>query len=92
MWEYIQETRDVVRDLEQRVRLSKANVELMRTIMAGWSQTPLYQRKEDKKDTLLYLEVCKPLLCHCMWKGDLFVQVYLVFPVYMYFVHGSIIE
>ncbi|XP_064397591.1 dynein beta chain, ciliary-like isoform X3 [Halichondria panicea] len=56
VWEYIQETRDVVRDLEQRVRLSKANVELMRTIMAGWSQTPLYQRKEDKKDTLLYLE------------------------------------
>ncbi len=58
VWEYIQETRDMVRDLEQRVRLSKANVELMRTIMAGWSQTPLYQRKEDKKDTLLNLEVC----------------------------------
>ncbi len=57
VWEYIQETRDMVRDLEQRVRLSKANVELMRTIMAGWSRTPLYQRKEDKKDTLLNLEV-----------------------------------
>ncbi len=56
VWEYIQETRDKVRDLEQRVRLSKANVELQ-TIMAGWIQSPLYQRKEDKKDTLLNLEV-----------------------------------
>lgn len=58
VWEYIQKTRDKVCDLERRVRLSKANVEHIRTIMRGWSDTPLYQRKDDKKDTLLCLEVC----------------------------------
>lgn len=57
VWEYIESTRDKVRDLEQRVRLAKANVEQMHTIMNGWSQCPLFRRKEDKKDTLLNLEV-----------------------------------
>ena len=57
VWEYIESTRDKVRDLEQRVRLAKANVEQMHTIMNGWSQSPLFRRKEDKKDTLLNLEV-----------------------------------
>ena len=57
VWEYIESTRDKVRDLERRVRLAKLNVEQMQTIMKGWSQTPLFSRKEDKKDTLLNLEV-----------------------------------
>jgi dynein heavy chain len=57
VWEYIESTRDKVRDLEQRVRLAKANVEQMHTLMNGWSQCPLFRRKEDKKDTLLNLEV-----------------------------------
>ena len=41
------------------MRLAKANVEQMHTIMSGWSQNPLFRRKEDKKDTLLNLEVYK---------------------------------
>ena len=57
VWEYIESTRDKVRDLERRVRLAKANVEQMHNIMTGWSQSPLFRRKEDKKDTLLNLEV-----------------------------------
>lgn len=57
-WEYIQLTRDRVCDLERRVRLAKANVEAMCTIMMGWSKTPLYRRKGDKKDSFLNLEVC----------------------------------
>ena len=57
VWEYIESTRDKVRDLERRVRLAKANVEQMNNIMSGWSQSPLFRRKEDKKDTLLNLEV-----------------------------------
>lgn len=44
-------------DLERRVRLAKANVESMCSTMAGWSKTPLYKRKGDKKDSLLNLEV-----------------------------------
>lgn len=47
----------MVRDLERRVRLAKTNVEVMCNIMAKWSETPLYQRK-DKRDCLLNLDVC----------------------------------
>ena len=39
------------------MRQSKGNVEAMCTIMTGWFESPLYQRKGDKKDTLLNLEV-----------------------------------
>jgi len=56
-WDYIQSTRDLVRDLENRVRLSKRNVDAMRILMAGWSKAPLYKRRGDKKDSLLNLEV-----------------------------------
>ncbi len=47
----------MVRDLERRVRLAKCNVESMHTTMRKWSSLPLYQRKEDKKGSLLNLEV-----------------------------------
>ena len=57
VWEYIEATRDLVRDLEQRVRLAKANVDSICTIMEGWCKTPLYKRKGDKKESLLHLEV-----------------------------------
>ena len=56
-WEYIESTRDVVRDLEKRVGLAKSNVEQITTIMAKWSESPMYLRKGDKKDSLLNLEV-----------------------------------
>ena len=46
-----------MRELERRVRLAKANVENMCTLMAGWSKSPLYKRKEDKHEPLLHLEV-----------------------------------
>lgn len=49
--------RKQVCDLECRVRLAKANIEQISTIMIGWSLTPLYQRKEDKRECLLGLEV-----------------------------------
>lgn len=57
VWGWIENMRGQVCDLEHRVRLVKANVEHIFKIMAGWSHTPLYQRKEDKKDCLLNLEV-----------------------------------
>ena len=56
VWEYIESTRDLVRDLERRVRLAKANVDNMSTLMAGWCKS-LYRRKGDKKESLLNLEV-----------------------------------
>ena len=39
------------------MRLAKANVDNMCTIMAGWCKTPLYKRKGDKKESFLNLEV-----------------------------------
>ena len=56
VWEYIESIRDVVRDLEKRVTQAKTNVETMTQIMSKWSEQPLYQRKEDKKDCLLNLD------------------------------------
>ena len=39
------------------MRLVKGNVHTITSIMAKWSEAPLYQRREDKKDCLLNLEV-----------------------------------
>ena len=57
VWRWIECMREKVCDLERRVRLAKSNVEKITAIMAGWSVSPLYQRKEDKKECLLGLEV-----------------------------------
>ena len=68
VWEYIETTRNMVCDLERRVRLAKANVESMVTLMSGWSQTPLFKRKEEKKEqSLLNLEV-SGRSGHNVWK------------------------
>ena len=47
----------MVRDLEKRVKLAKCNVDTINSILAKLCQKPLYQRKDDKKDCLLNLEV-----------------------------------
>ena len=54
--EYIQNIRDKVHDLEQRVQKCKDNTEQLKKIMAAWSKTPLFERKEGKKDSLLMLD------------------------------------
>ena len=54
--EYIQETRDKVHDLEMRVQKSKDNVENISKIMATWSKTPLFERKEGKNESLLNMD------------------------------------
>ncbi|XP_071797739.1 dynein beta chain, ciliary isoform X1 [Asterias amurensis] len=56
VWEYIQETRDQVRDLEKRVQKTKDNVDQIKKIMEDWSKTPLYERKELKDIALLALD------------------------------------
>lgn len=55
-WEYIQETRDKVHDLEQRVQKTKDNVEQVQKLMATWSKQPLFERKEGKNESLLNLD------------------------------------
>lgn len=56
VWEYIQETRESVHDLEQRVQKAKDNVEQIQKIMATWNKLPLFERKEGKYESLLNLE------------------------------------
>lgn len=53
MWEYIEETRDKVVDLEKRVQQAKDNVEEIQKIMATWNTMPLFERKEPKHGCLL---------------------------------------
>lgn len=56
VWEYIEQTRDKVHDLETRVQKAKDNVEDIQKIMTTWSKQPLFERKEEKNDTLLNLD------------------------------------
>lgn len=56
VWDYIEKTRNQVIDLEKRVQQAKDNVEEIKTLMATWSKQPLFERKEDKHDTLLNVD------------------------------------
>lgn len=55
VWPYIQEVRDSVCDLESRLQRTKDNVEEMQRCMRSWA-TPVFDRKDGRKDTLLSLE------------------------------------
>ncbi|KAK2835022.1 hypothetical protein Q5P01_015506 [Channa striata] len=55
VWQYIQEVRDVVCDLENRLQRTKDNVEEVQSCLRSWAN-PIFDRKEGKKDTLLSLE------------------------------------
>ena len=59
VWQWIENMRGQVCDLERKVRLAKINVETISHTMAGWSVSPLFKRKDDKKECLLGLEVYK---------------------------------
>ncbi|XP_067860408.1 dynein axonemal heavy chain 9-like [Heptranchias perlo] len=55
IWDYIQTVRDMVRDLEGRMQKAKDNVGAMQNIMKTWV-SPVFERKEGKKDALLNLD------------------------------------
>ncbi|XP_037547527.1 dynein heavy chain 9, axonemal [Nematolebias whitei] len=55
IWQYIQEVRDSVCDLENRLQRIKDNVEAIQSCMRSWV-IPMFDRKENKKDALLSLE------------------------------------
>nr|XP_057916965.1 dynein heavy chain 9, axonemal [Doryrhamphus excisus] len=55
IWEYIQELRDSVCDLESRLKRAKDNVEEIQIFIKSWA-SPMFGRKEGRKDTLLSLE------------------------------------
>ena len=55
VWEYVEQMRNKVRDLESRVQKAKDNDTEIQNIMAYWSKHPLYERKEEKNTNYLYL-------------------------------------
>lgn len=55
IWEYIQRVRDMVRELESSLQRTKDNVDEIQAIMRTWV-TPIFERREGKRDSLLNLE------------------------------------
>ncbi|XP_061561508.1 dynein heavy chain 9, axonemal isoform X3 [Phycodurus eques] len=55
IWQYIQELRDCICDLESRLQKTKDNVDEIQNCIKSWA-SPLFDRKEGKKDTLLSLD------------------------------------
>ncbi|XP_032831905.2 dynein axonemal heavy chain 9 isoform X1 [Petromyzon marinus] len=55
VWEYIQTTRDLVKDLESRTQRAKENVEVACGLMKAWV-SPIFERKDGKREALLNLD------------------------------------
>lgn len=54
--EYITELGDLVDGLWKRMKAAQSNVEKIGNILEPWTKTPLIERKDRRKDTLLALE------------------------------------
>lgn len=54
--EYITELGDLVEGLWKRMKAAQSNVQKIGSILEPWTKTPLIERKDHRKDTLLALE------------------------------------
>lgn len=55
---------DAVHDLERRIQKAKDNVEEIQTIVRAWV-SPILERKDSKRESLLVLEDCQDRLQKC---------------------------
>ncbi|XP_072501166.1 dynein axonemal heavy chain 9 [Notamacropus eugenii] len=55
VWDYVLKITASVHDLEQRIQKTKDNVDEIQNIMKSW-ESPIFKRKDGKKESLLYLE------------------------------------
>ncbi|KAL3316100.1 Dynein heavy chain 9, axonemal [Cichlidogyrus casuarinus] len=55
-WEFIEQIRNMIQGLHTRIVKTQDNVELIKKIMATWSKTSLFDRKEGKRESLLNLD------------------------------------
>ncbi|XP_008847899.1 dynein heavy chain 17, axonemal [Nannospalax galili] len=55
VFQYIQEMREILYDLQKRIQKAKQNIEGITQVMQEWSANPLFERK-DKKEALLDLD------------------------------------
>ncbi|KAM7334656.1 hypothetical protein ACRRTK_007976 [Alexandromys fortis] len=56
VFQYIQEMREVLYNLQNRMQKAKQNIEGIRQAMQDWSANPLFERKDNKKEALLDLD------------------------------------
>ncbi|XP_055971730.1 dynein axonemal heavy chain 17 [Sorex fumeus] len=56
VFEYIQEMREILHDLQNRVQKTKQNIEGISHAMQEWSANPMFERKDGKKEALLDLD------------------------------------
>ncbi|KAM4823531.1 dynein axonemal heavy chain 17 [Urocitellus parryii] len=56
VFQYIQEMREVLHDLQNRMQRAKQNIEGISQAMKDWSANPLFERKDNKKEALLDLD------------------------------------
>jgi dynein heavy chain len=56
VWSYVQQIRTLVEDLQGRVLKAQLNVHTIRNLINTWSRTPLFERKDRKKEKLLLLD------------------------------------
>uniref|UniRef100_A0A8B9TAI3 Dynein heavy chain 9, axonemal n=1 Tax=Anas platyrhynchos TaxID=8839 RepID=A0A8B9TAI3_ANAPL len=61
VWDHIYVVMDAVYDLERRTQKAKNNIEEIQTIVRSWG-SPIFERKDGKKESLLNLEDCKDRL------------------------------
>ncbi|KAF7461422.1 hypothetical protein GHT09_014996 [Marmota monax] len=56
VFQYIQEMREILHDLQNRMQRAKQNIEGISQAMKDWSANPLFERKDNKKEALLDLD------------------------------------
>ncbi|XP_036920260.1 dynein heavy chain 17, axonemal [Sturnira hondurensis] len=56
VFEYIQEMREILQNLQNRMQKAKQNVEGISQAMKDWSANPMFERKDNKREALLDLD------------------------------------
>ncbi|XP_069702004.1 dynein beta chain, ciliary-like [Periplaneta americana] len=56
VWSYVQQIRNLVEDLQNRVLNAQKNVDIIHGLINTWSLVPLFERKDGKKENLLFLD------------------------------------
>uniref|UniRef100_A0A8C5LC16 Dynein axonemal heavy chain 17 n=1 Tax=Jaculus jaculus TaxID=51337 RepID=A0A8C5LC16_JACJA len=56
VFQYIQEMREILYNLQNRMQKAKQNIEGITQAMKDWSANPLFERKDNKKEALLDLD------------------------------------
>lgn len=56
LWNYVNNLHLLVDNLQTRIQNSQANVKAIQSVLQSWCCTPVLERKDHKKDTMLDLE------------------------------------